>query len=199
MAECKLRHSVFNLNAISAYHRTTSLIRQRLGEEFHWWRKVEIEVALSPEDQLADRHPTLVRRLKRDYPQLSLRRGGLKYGDGMDFLNELQRGGRDISLGVVYKQVSAQVFDDVSSLLGYGDHSFRWLAEPKKIDKKVTVYTVYCLHEIKPPAEFFSAYGLALGYLNAVMEGKQFALTSRIDDFIRHRLATNKNNHNHKG
>lgn len=188
MTDGRLHFSVFNLGEVTAYHKTPSSFLRKWGEEYLWYRRVEIEVALPRDQQLALNHPALVRRLIKDYPRLSMWRGGLKYGEGRDFLKELKIG-KNETLGVVYKQVAAQLFDDTSSRLGYGDHNFRWIPRrnKKKSNAEVTVYTIYCLHEIKPPAEFLPVYVLALGYLNAVMAERPFLLESRIDDFVHHR------------
>ena len=183
-----LRRFVFNLLAVSDYQSTPPSLLKKVGEEYGWYRIIGVEVNLPPDKQLVISHPEMVSRLIEEMPQLSSRSGGLIYGENLDFLQEIRkRNGMD--LGTLWKQITAQCFDDTSSQLGYGEHQFRWSADINKDQSspQKTVYSIFCFHSEQPPPEFFSLADLVTGYLNALIEGKPFDLSERLDGFVRHR------------
>ena len=184
----ELRRFIFNLRAISDYQSTPPSLLRKAGEQYNWYRVISLEVNLPPEQQLVAHYPEVVSRIIKEMPQLSVNQGGLIYGNNRDFIRELRKK-NGITLGVLWKQIAAQSFDDVSRRLGYGDHQFRWWVDISKTESDQTIYSVFCCHEEKPPSEFFGFEGVVTGYLNALMEDKPFSLANHLKDFVRHRTA----------
>lgn len=186
MAE--LRKQVFNLLAVSDYRHTPPSLLESVGSKFVWYREIRIEVNLPREEQLISAHPALVKRLIAEFPQLSASNAGITCGLNRDFVKELEEDTAG-SLGHLWEHIAAQAFDDVSSQLGYGDHEFVWQSKPiVKISTYArTVYNIFCLHEQKPPPEFWGLENVVTGYLNAFWRRGRFPLRERLRNFIEHR------------
>lgn len=182
-----LRRFVFNLLAASEYRLTPPSLLKIVGEKFAWYRSIKIEVNLPSEQQLCSSHPNLIARVIAEFPQLSALHGGITCGRDVDFINELEEGTAG-SLGHLWEHIAAQAFDDVSSQLGYGDHEFVWYTCRNKRSRwHKTIYRILCFHEVEPPPEFNDLERLTTGYLNALVEGRDFPIVERIKDFVAHR------------
>ncbi len=183
-----LRRFALNLLATSEYRPTPSSLKKIVGEEFAWYRSIKIAVNLSVELQQISEHPEIVRRVVKEFPQLSSSGGGITCGSNKDFTQEMAEGTAG-DLGHLWEHVTAQAFDDVSSRLGYGDHQFVWFTSRnrRRSNKFRTIYNILCFHEIEPPPEFNGLESLTLGYMNALIEDKPFPINKRIQEFVSYR------------
>jgi len=183
-----LREMIFVIRGITEFRPTPPSLRERVGKRFRWYRTIKLLVRLPREGQNTKSYPDFVEKLIKDIPELSVKKGGLTCGQAEDFVSHLRHG---TSMGHVWEHVYAFCFDMVSTSLGYGAHAFRW--QTKAVLKKgdYTIYRIRMFHEVEPPPEFYGLELLVCGYLDALIENKEFPLRKRLANFVDHRTKRN--------
>ena len=179
-----LREMIFVIRGITEFRPTPPSLRERVGEQYRWYRTIKLMVRLPREGQNTKSYPGFSERLIAELPELSVKKGGLTCGRTENFASHLRHG---TSMGHVWEHVYAFCFDVASTSLGYGTHAFRW--QTKAVVKKDdhTIYRIRMFHEVEPPPEFHGLEMIVCGYLNTLLENGDFPLRKRLSDFVSHR------------
>jgi hypothetical protein len=181
---------IFVIRGITEFRPTPPSLRERVGEQYRWYRTIKLMVRLPREGQNTKSYPGFSERLIAELPELSVKKGGLTCGSTENFASHLRHG---TSMGHVWEHVYAFSFDYVSSALGYGTHAFRWQTKAVLRKDDHTIYRVRMFHEVEPPPEFHGLEMIVCGYLNTLLENGDFPLRKRLSDFVSHRTLARPN------
>lgn len=144
----------------------------------------ELLINLPIREQFSRSHPNLVKRLVKDWG------GGLSAlsCSSGDFLTHLKSG--QATIGHVSAEIFCLMLDKIT--VQFDEWGMVKFAERVKMirPKKANEPCVYKIHiffeEVFPP-EFNSLIFIMIGYMNSLLEDRDFAIHDRLKGFVKHR------------
>lgn len=174
---------LFSAAGSTYYIKTTPSFLKRRGvpRGFKWWREVVLEVHLLPEQQKVDLDSA--KRLVKDIPELSLSIGTITCGSDDDFAEKLLGG--DQTWGHAWDHIYICLIERACKPFGFTLNN-SIILQTGVIEQKqdcTTYQTLVFYQANKLPSDFRRLEDLACGYCAAVVDGEDFPLEKRLDEW----------------